>query len=70
MCESGATGSTWRLHYALNLQTLGCDEVHLTEASVGVGQATPNQPCHHAQASAATTAASSSSAGQGLRLSA
>lgn len=35
VCEPGATGSTWRLHYALNLQTLGCDEVHVTEASVG-----------------------------------
>ena len=23
------------MHYALNLQTLGCDEVHVTEASVG-----------------------------------
>jgi len=35
VCEPGATGSTWRLHYALNLQTLGCDEVHVTEAGVG-----------------------------------
>jgi len=35
VCEPGATGSTWRLHYALNLQTLSCDEVHVTEASVG-----------------------------------
>lgn len=33
--EPGATGSTWRLHYALNLHTLGCDEVHVTDASVG-----------------------------------
>lgn len=32
VCEPGATGSTWRLHYALNLRTLGCDEVHVTEA--------------------------------------
>ena len=24
VCEPGATGSTWRLHYALNLRTLGC----------------------------------------------
>jgi hypothetical protein len=30
--EPGATGSTWRLHYALNLRTLSCDEVHVTEA--------------------------------------
>lgn len=35
ICEPGATGSTWRLHYALNLHTLSCDEVHVTEASVG-----------------------------------
>lgn len=35
VCEPGATGSTWRLHYALNLQTLSCDEVHVTEASEG-----------------------------------
>lgn len=35
VCEPGATGSTWRIHYALNLRTLGCDEVHVTEASVG-----------------------------------
>ena len=35
VCEPGATGSTWRLHYALNLNTLSCDEVHVTEASQG-----------------------------------
>ena len=35
VCEPGATGSTWRLHYALNLHTLGCDEVHVTDASEG-----------------------------------
>jgi IS4 transposase len=35
VCEPGATGSTWRLHYALNLKTLSCDEVHVTEASEG-----------------------------------
>jgi hypothetical protein len=35
VCEPGATGSTWRLHYALNLHTLSCDEVHVTEATVG-----------------------------------
>ena len=33
--EPGATGSTWRLHYALDLRTLSCDEVHVTEAPVG-----------------------------------
>jgi transposase len=33
--EPGATGSTWRLHYALNLRTLGCDEVHITEIKEG-----------------------------------
>jgi len=35
VCKPGATGSTWRLHYALGLRTLSCDEVHVTEASVG-----------------------------------
>jgi hypothetical protein len=35
VCEPGATGSTWRLHYALNLNTLCCDEVHVTESNVG-----------------------------------
>lgn len=35
VCEPGATGSTWRLHYALNLHTLSCDEVHVTDASEG-----------------------------------
>jgi hypothetical protein len=35
VCEPGATGSTWRLHYALNLRTLSCDEVHVTAATVG-----------------------------------
>ena len=34
VCEPGATGSTWRLHYALNLATLACEEVHVTESSV------------------------------------
>ena len=33
--EPGATGSTWRLHYALNLRTLSCDEVHVTQANEG-----------------------------------
>lgn len=33
--EPGATGSIWRVHYALNLRTLGCDEVHVTEAKEG-----------------------------------
>ena len=35
VCEPGATGSTWRLHYALNLRTLSCEEVHVSNASVG-----------------------------------
>lgn len=35
VCEPGATGSTWRLHYALNLRTFSCDEVHVTEAKEG-----------------------------------
>ncbi len=35
VCEPGATGSTWRLHYSLNLHTLGCDEVHVSDVGVG-----------------------------------
>ena len=33
--EPGATGSSWRLHYAVRLPGLECDEVHVTEPSVG-----------------------------------
>ena len=33
--EPGATGSTWRIHYALQLPSLSCDEVHVTDTSVG-----------------------------------
>lgn len=35
VCEPGATGSTWRLHYGLDLSNLCCDEVHVTDAGVG-----------------------------------
>jgi len=35
VCEPGATGSTWRLHYSLNLSTLLCEEVHLSSADEG-----------------------------------
>jgi len=35
VCEPGATGSTWRLHYVLNLHTLSCEEVHVTAATAG-----------------------------------
>jgi len=33
--EPGATGSTWRLHYAAHLPSLACDEVHVTDIKVG-----------------------------------
>lgn len=33
--EPGATGSTWRIHYSVQLATLQCDEVHVTATSVG-----------------------------------
>jgi hypothetical protein len=33
--EPGATGSSWRIHYAVGLPGLECDEVHVTEPSVG-----------------------------------
>ncbi|KAF1046325.1 MAG: hypothetical protein GAK38_02565 [Xylophilus sp.] len=37
--EPGATGSTWRLHYALDLSTLQCEQAHVTPISVGEGLA-------------------------------
>lgn len=33
--EPGSTGSTWRIHYSIQLSTLQCDEVHVTRTSVG-----------------------------------
>lgn len=30
VCEPGATGSTWRLHYVIDLTTLACDQVQVT----------------------------------------
>jgi hypothetical protein len=30
VCEPGATGSTWRLHYMLDLSTLACEQVAVT----------------------------------------
>lgn len=33
--EPGATGSTWRLHYATRLPSLACDEVHVSDTTVG-----------------------------------
>ena len=33
--EPGATGSTWRLHYAVGLPSLACEEVHVTDTTVG-----------------------------------
>lgn len=33
--EPGATGSTWRIHYSVQLSNLQCDEVHVTTTSVG-----------------------------------
>lgn len=33
--EPGATGSTWRLHYSVHLPSLACDQVHVTDISVG-----------------------------------
>lgn len=35
VCEPGATGSTWRLHYGLDLSNLCCDEVHVTDIKAG-----------------------------------
>jgi hypothetical protein len=33
--EPGATGSSWRIHYSVQLSTLQCDEVYVTKPSVG-----------------------------------
>lgn len=33
--EPGETGSTWRIHYSMNLDTLGCDEVMVTDIKKG-----------------------------------
>ena len=33
--EPGATGSTWRLHYAIGVPSLQCDEVYVTEPTIG-----------------------------------
>ena len=33
--EPGATGSTWRIHYAFTLPSLRCDEVYVTDTKVG-----------------------------------
>lgn len=30
VCEPGATGSTWRLHYMIDLTTLACEQVEVT----------------------------------------
>jgi hypothetical protein len=30
VCEPGATGSTWRLHYVIDLTTLACEQVQVT----------------------------------------
>jgi Transposase DDE domain len=33
--EPGATGATYRLHYSTHLPSLACDEVHVTDTSIG-----------------------------------
>ena len=33
--EPGATGSTWRIHYSVQLLTLQCDQVYVTETAIG-----------------------------------
>jgi len=35
VCEPGATGSTWRLHYLIDLTTLACEHVEVTSPKVG-----------------------------------
>lgn len=33
--EPGSTGSNWRVHYSINLMTLQCDEMKVTDSQVG-----------------------------------
>lgn len=33
--EPGVTGSTWRIHYSVQLDSLSCDEAHITTESTG-----------------------------------
>jgi hypothetical protein len=35
VCEPGATGSTWLLHYMIDLTTLSCEQVHVTLPNEG-----------------------------------
>lgn len=35
VCEPGATGSTWRLHYMIDLTTLACEQVEVTSPEGG-----------------------------------
>ncbi|MDZ7652613.1 MAG: IS4 family transposase [Burkholderiaceae bacterium] len=35
VCEPGATGSTWRLHYLIDLTTLACEQVEVTSPTEG-----------------------------------
>jgi len=35
VCEPGATGSTWRLHYLIDLTTLACEHVEVTSPEEG-----------------------------------
>lgn len=35
VCESGRTGSQWRVHYAFNVSNLRCEQIELTDLSGG-----------------------------------
>ena len=35
LAEPGATGTTWRIHYSIQLPELACDEVHITSPQQG-----------------------------------
>lgn len=35
ICEPGSTGSTWRIHYSIELPTLQCNEVYVTTPKTG-----------------------------------
>jgi hypothetical protein len=35
VCEPGATGSTWRIHYMIDLSTLACEQLEVTRPDAG-----------------------------------
>ncbi|MDH3461339.1 MAG: hypothetical protein OEM00_10285 [Burkholderiaceae bacterium] len=44
VCEPGATGSTWRLHYMIDLSTLACEQLLVTSPEEGETLTRPQRP--------------------------